>query len=52
MIVRICSHPREQGCTPVTLDPGYSKVVVPTGSDGLLHLTVDIFIRNNQDIFC
>ena len=37
--------PREQGCTPVTLDPGYSKVVVPTGPEGQLYLTVDIFIR-------
>ena len=31
----------------MTLDPGYSKVVVPTGPEGLLYLTVDIFIRNN-----
>ena len=37
----------EKACTLVSLDPGYSNVVVPTGPDGLLHITVDIFIRNN-----
>ena len=37
----------EKACTLVRLDPGYSNVVVPTGPDGLLHITVDIFIRNN-----
>ena len=36
----------EDDCTLVMLDPGYSKVVVPTGPDGLLHLTLDLVIRN------
>ena len=35
----------EDECVLVKLDPGYSKVVVPTGQDGLLHLTMDLFIR-------
>ena len=36
----------EESCTLVRLDAGYNKVVVPTGPDGLLRLTLDIFIRN------
>ena len=37
----------EKACTMVSLNPGYSKVVVPVRPDGQLHLTVDILIRNN-----
>ena len=37
----------EKACTMVSLNPGYSKVVVPVGPDGLLHITMDILIRNN-----
>ena len=36
----------EKDCSLVRLNPGYRKVVVPTGPDGLLRLTLDIFIRN------
>ena len=36
----------EEACTLVSLNPGYSNVVVPTGPDGLLHIAMDIFIRN------
>ena len=37
----------EKACILVSLDPGYSNVVLPKGPDGLLHLTMDIFVRNN-----
>ena len=37
----------EESCSLVSLNPGYSNVVVPTGPDGRVHLTMDIFIRDN-----
>ena len=40
----------EEDCQLVFLNPGYNKVVVPAGPDGLLQLTMDIFIRNNKTI--
>ena len=41
----------EKDCTLVRLDAGYSKVVVPSGPDGRLHLTVDLLIRETTKLF-
>ena len=38
----------EEECALVKLDPGYNSVVVPTGPDGLLHLTMDLCIRKHK----
>ena len=35
----------EAECVLVKLDPGYSNVVVPTGPEGLLNITMNIYIR-------